>query len=321
MDYYRHPELTLHAGYHCGCGLTPLKEAIDLSDDAAAAEIELALTAAKLLGTRYLPHLNLNGTLNAIAHASMNLRILQGGKLSSKVAGDYFATHPLLPLIKRMGLTAQPGTRLTEILKGRTAIRHPVEAIVVLRSLHSDWRHVEHVFAEPPPVASSTCSIQAKGPTQTSWTYQYRKEYRRRRTSERFARYAEMYRQRRAERPDANHCQLMRLLPGDARQVLNRAALLRAGFDVPTPANSAPYVARLDEELEAYIRERRRQSQEIPERITQRVLTRGFRRPHVLLQKKLAGRLPLATAAAKQCAESQRQWKERLMRLGKRAGP
>ncbi len=52
----------------------------------------------------------------------------------------------MMPLIDRTGIVIERSQSLANMLKGRTFLRHPIEAIVMLLALNPDWNHVEQLF-------------------------------------------------------------------------------------------------------------------------------------------------------------------------------
>jgi hypothetical protein len=319
MDFQRNPQRTLHAGYHCGCGLTPVKETKGMSDGLAQAEIELSGIASRLLSIDYLPNLGHEGVTSAIAQAAVNHGFVRDGLFFEEPTFDFFNEHPLLPVLERTGFFNADALELSQIMKGKKTLRHPVEAILLLRMLHDDWQDVEKVFQSKPQRPQATDSdkqaAKAKAPSPTRI---YRSKHREKYWKHRFDYLAPLYREARSRYPKLSHTRLLRLLPAEARLVLTESSLHGAGYDVPMVKKNNLRNQELDRELADHIQRRGHHlvRSKYPKRITRDALLRGWRRPKAFNQKTLKPHLILARAAEAKWSESAAQWKQRSSLIG-----
>ncbi|OAJ55971.1 hypothetical protein A6V36_30475 [Paraburkholderia ginsengiterrae] len=314
MDYEKHPERVLHAGYHCGCGLKPIAEATSLSDRQAETEMEVARIASKLLEPDYLPHLNHASVAQAIAEAAMRHGLIRGGRFFWNTTKEYFAQHSLRPVVERTGIAIERSQAFGNILKGRQFLRHPIEAISMLRALNASWDHVEKIFMNKPNLVTieEQCNPVKTAPRK-DWT-KYHQSYINRNFKSLFSRYASQYDELRRERPELSHVQLMRLLPTTANDVLTEDSLAAAGYDVPMVLKNGVRNRALAEMLVEYIDTRAEflRGTRYPGRIDQRVLQRGFVRPKALSGKGMAEKLVGVPEALKRNAETAAEWRERI---------
>ncbi|MDR5776855.1 MULTISPECIES: hypothetical protein [unclassified Caballeronia] len=131
MDYAMNAMRTLHAGRHCGCGLTPVPEALGLGSKVETSEIELAQIASSLLDQQYLPNLNRESVAAAIARGAIQKGLVQRQRFRWTPTERFFAGHQLLPLIRRTGITIERSVSFRHVLKGQQFVRHPVGAILM----------------------------------------------------------------------------------------------------------------------------------------------------------------------------------------------
>lgn len=312
MDYVMNPMRTLHAGRHCGCGMHPVPEALGLSSTLETAEIELAQITSSLLEPQYLPNLNHKNVAAAIARGAGQKGLVQKEQFRWSATQKFFASHPLLPLIRRTAISIGRSLSFRDVLKGHQLLRHPVEAILLLRVLHDDWREVTESLnkgTEPPVVDIRTANVASRRIVWSEYLTQYRKEN----FEANFKRYAEQYVDLRKGFPDLNHTELMGLLPSHADKYLTELSLAAAGIDVPNVQKRRLRIQKLDEEIAAFIRERLRhlRATAYPKRISRWALMSGFRRPNVFSNKGLAPLLVRAREAIEECEESHEQFKQR----------
>jgi hypothetical protein len=313
MDYANNPGRVLHAGHHCGCGLTALRQAVEMSDSQAGAEIELARISSRLLDHRYLPHLDQQGLAAAIARAAIEHGLVRNGQLIWATTQEYFKEHPFSPVIERSGVGIERGQTLGDILKGRQIIRNPVTAVALLRTLHVDWNHVEKVFeTKPAPVLIEPLSLKSSHTSPGRWPPHHKKSMALHFDTH-FKKYADQYQELRRQFPDYGHMQLMRRLSYVASEVLTEATLAEAGYDVPFVLKDGTRYQQLDEELSQHIIQRNAMLREArhPRRITKSELQRGFRRPRILARKGMTERLVLTGDAIRCCEESSAAWRTR----------
>ncbi|MFL9889338.1 hypothetical protein P0D71_07195 [Paraburkholderia sp. RL17-383-BIF-A] len=314
MDYEKHPERVLHAGYHCGCGLRPIAEATSLLDRHAETEVEVARIASKLLEPDYLPHLNHASVAQAIAEAATRHGLIRSGMFFWDTTKEYFAQHSFRPLVERTGIAIERSQTFGNILKGRQFLRHPIEAIGMLRALNASWEHVEKIFMNAPnPAAIEKQSNPVKRTPHKNWTM-YHQSYINRNFQSLFSRYASQYDELRRERPELSHVQLMRLLPTTANDVLTENSLAAAGHDVPMVLKNGVRNRALAEMLVEYIDTRAEflRATRYPGRIDRRVLQRGFVRPKALSGKGMAEKLVGVPEALKRNVETAAEWKARI---------
>lgn len=317
MDYECNPMRTLHAGYHCGCGLRPVEETVKMSDEHAEAQIELSTIASKLLDSSYLPNLNHDGVAAATAQAALAHGLVRDGRLRKQAALDFLNGHPLAPALKRTGFFIAGKEALGKVMKGETTLRHPVEAILLLRLLHNDWAHVEEFFdSKLQSPMTWRCPGTPARAEPSSYRSHCRKLRRQRNFNEKFSHFLPRYTEARGQHPELNHTQLLRLLPDEARLVLTKSRLSKAGYDVPisTPRRMCLPKEDLDKELADHVTRRGQQLRRdnYLKRITQRVLLRGSSRPGAFSSSTLAQFLLLTRAAIDEWSEDGRQWKVRI---------
>lgn len=314
MDYEKHPERVLHAGYHCGCGLKPIAEVTSLSDKHAETEVEVARIASRLLDPGYLPHLNHASVAKAIAEAAMKHRLIRDGRFFWDTTKEYFAQHALRPLVERTGISIERSQTFGDILKGRQFLRHPIQAIGMLRALNDSWDHVEEIFMNGPNLATiATQSSPDRRMPRKDWT-KYHQSYISRHYKSLFSRYASQYDELRRARPELSHVQLMRLLPTTANDVLTENSLAEAGYDVPMVLKNGVRNQALAEMLVEYIDTRGEslRASRYPHRIDHGALQRGFVRPKALHGKGMAEKLVGVPEALKRNAETPAEWRARI---------
>jgi hypothetical protein len=292
--------------------MQPVPEALGLSSTLEAAEIELAEITSSLLEPQNLPELNHESVAAAIARGAVEKGLVKSQRFCWSATQRFFSGHPLLPLIKRTGISIERSLSFRDVLKGQQHVRHPVEAILMLKMLHDDWSDVTESLnksIERPAVNSGTAKAPLKGNAAAAYRSRYRKE----KSEANFERYAELYVGLRKESPELSHTALMGLLPSYAETYLTEASLAAAGVDVPNVQKSGLRVRQLDEELAAFIRDRARHLLDAgyPRRISRWALMSGFRRPRVFSKKGLAPLLVRAREALEECEESQKQFKQR----------
>ncbi|WP_307243711.1 hypothetical protein [Paraburkholderia graminis] len=312
MDYVMNPMRTLHAGRHCGCGVQPVPEALGLSSTLEAAEIELAKISSSLLEPRNFPELNHKSVAAAIARGAVEKGLVQSQRFCWSATQKFFSGHPLLPLIRRTGISIERSLSFRDVLKGQQFLRHPVEAILMLRVLHDGWSQVTESLnkgTELPVVPSERANVPSNGNASAEYLSQYRKEN----FEVHFKRYAAQYVDLRKDFPDLTHTELMGLLPSHASKYLTEESLAAAGIDVPNVQKSGLRIQKLDEELAVFIRERARHLRDTayPKRVSRWALMSGFRRPRVFSKKGLAPLLIRAREAMEECEEKQKRFKQR----------
>ncbi|MFM0048303.1 hypothetical protein PQR51_01975 [Caballeronia grimmiae] len=315
MDFDSNPERTLHAGHHCGCGLKPIKEAVSLSSAQAEIEIEVAKAASQLLDSNYLPRFDQEGIRAAVEQATVQHGIVSSGQVDKRAAVEFFDANPLTPTLRRTGLNRVGPMLFAKVLRGDEAVRHPVEAIMLLTALYGKWRAVEDVF-HAGPRRQLPRTTQAAAPTRVvppSWTYEYRRVAQKNSFERDEACHVLRYQELRQQRPELSHGQLKVFFPWSVRKYLSRTRLTQAGVDLPAPTYGVRQQIKLDEEFARHIDERGRRlrTSKYSRRICQRVLARGFRRPDLFGQKHLNGRLSKSRAAVARNEESKEQWKAR----------
>ncbi|MFL9944041.1 hypothetical protein [Paraburkholderia graminis] len=312
MDYVMNPMRTLHAGRHCGCGVQPVPEALGLSGTLEAAEIELAQITSSLLEPQYLPNLNHENVAAAIARGAAQKGLVQNERFRWSATEKFFSGHRLLPLIRRTGISIERSLSFRDILKGHQLLRHPVEAILLLKVLHDGWSEASESLnkgTEPPVAGVKTANVSSSGLCLSEYLTRYKKEN----FEANFKRYAQQYVDLRKEFPDHSHTELMGLLPSHANKYLTEESLAAAGIDVPNVKKSGLRIQKLDKEVAAFIRKRARHLLDTayPKRISQWALMSGFRRPRLFNDARLAPLLVRARESIDECDESEEQFKQR----------
>ncbi|KAF1038620.1 MAG: hypothetical protein GAK33_01956 [Burkholderia lata] len=310
MDYAANPMRTLHAGYHCGCGLNALPETIQLSDAQAEVEIEVARVASRLLESDYLPNLDHQRIAEEIKSSATKLGFIIDGLFRPEIAKEYFSVSPFNSLLSRTGIPSERTFAFSEIIRGRRFLRHPISAISMLKSLAGGWHQVEARLE-----ASVGNRTDHRQPSSVKPIRKHRPKNAPRHKG--FIHYAELYKELRRAHPERCHVDLMRLLPRVAQHHLTEISLSEAGYDAPNLYKSDLRTQHLAEELIRHIDERgpNLRATGYRKRITKYALLSSFRRPNVLRQKGLAERLTGVQDALVRNTETHAEWKKRIESL------
>lgn len=321
-DFRRHPNLTTHAGRHCGCGLRPLPQTTTLSNAEVASEIEMAKAASKLLQPNYFPNLNHIGIATLVAKSARALRLVEDSGVNWRRADAHFKDVPHARLISRTSLLlGRP--HVSTVLRGKGVFRNPLHNVVLLMALYGTWDAIEAecllLDAEERPTAPAPNepneSPQKKG-------QQYRSKWVAKNHDRWFAHYVEMYREVRKKHIDDSFSQLMRRLPHSALLFVTHAKLLAIGEDVPAPqfAHAGTYDRSLDRSFSRHIRAtaKRLLKEDYQGRLTQRALTRGHRMD--IAWHQIRDRLPRAKQVLAACQESLSAYQRRRLLMLSKSG-
>lgn len=307
-DYHNNLSRTLHAGHHCGCGLTPLEEATRVTDKQAEVEIELARITSSLLDADYLPNLDVQRVAFETQNAAARLGLLRDGVVRRAELREFLMESPWNPLFKRTGILDSSLCKVPDALRGQKTFRHPIPAISMLTSLAGEWRTVVDRMNIP--------SVTTAGlPTLNATVENVNLELPPTLPPTRIAAVYERYRRRRAEHPQRNHTELRRTFPVDAQRYLSKELLVRAGVDIPpSPSKAQIRDSSHIQSLIAHIEQRSRQLREAkyPHRIFAVTLMNTFHRPRIFSQKGMAERLGPAHEVLQQHTETHVQWLERI---------
>jgi len=315
MDFTKNPEKILHAGHHCGCGLSPIVEASKLSSRESETEIQIARVVSRLLASDYLPRVDTKAVMTAVARGALKHGLVTDGRANMPSIAEFFSEHPLSTTVQRTGLRKAGDIGLVRVLKGADGVRHPVEAVILLTALHGSWEEVEAAFEcksdTSPSVPRET--VVGKWSRFPSRKRAYRYAALRARILPALPRHICAYKKERKQRPELAHEELLLAFPAEARNFLTKKLLKAAGVDFPGTRREADDTTPLDGEFARYIDERGRYLRDTgyPDCISQRVLVRGFRRPNLFRQKHLQERLSESLAALSRNEESKEQWKAR----------
>ncbi|MDR5879417.1 TniQ family protein [Caballeronia sp. LZ032] len=312
MDFAKNPERVLHAGHHCGCGLSPIVEASKLSSGESETEIQIARVMSRLLRSDYLPHVDPKAVMTAVARGALKHGLVADGQSNMQSIAEFFSEHPLSTTVQRTGLRKAGDIRFVRVLKGTDGVRHPVEAVILLTALHGRWEEVETAFerkSDPSPSVPRE-TVVGKWSQFPSRKRAYRYAALRARILPALPRHIHAYKKERKQRPELAHGELLLKFPAEVRKFLTRKRLIAAGVDVPGWRRGTEGPTSIDGEFARYIDERGRYLRDtsFPGRISVRVLVRGFRRPNLFSQKHLNGQLSKSRAAVSRNEESKEQW-------------
>jgi len=310
-DFRCFPGYTRHAGYHCGCGLRPIPEVSELTDQEAEAEIEIARIAARLLDPSYLVNLCHEGYGNAIATRSAELGIVRNGWYRADDAIEVMKGSRFTGFFERSGMVVERSPSMAQMFKGDRVPRNPLEAIAVYGSLFPTWDQAEASFLvrpEKPPVRQ----IVVKSDEELAVWRERKLRWRASVREQKFTYYAALYVEERKSHPKLSHMQLMRRLPTGASDFLTQEGLAAAGKDVPGFMFSESYYERIDDEFSAFIYERRNEllATKCARRLSTAALIRGHRLCSVIGWH--LSHMPKTERALKECRESRSEFQARM---------
>ncbi|WP_143048364.1 TniQ family protein [Burkholderia sp. WP9] len=308
-NYASFSERTLHAGHHCGCGLTPLLEATQMTDAQSESEIGLARIASQLLDSDYLPTLDFRRVAKETSRAAVELGLVRDGESRYARIREFLSDSPFNALLRRTGIFAASRTKLTRIFNGDSCMRHPLSALTLLTSLVGRWQTVE--------LRVTASNIDEEASTRVNLARKVRLEEGLPELSpDRIARDFQRYKELHAIHPGLNHTQLRGRFSTKSRRYLTVERVRNAGVEVLPRPKQKKSDSDLVDELIAHIKNRSLHllATRYPERITGRVLMETFRRPKVFEQKGMKARLPRAYETLTELRETDAAWRERMKR-------
>ncbi len=313
LNYSRFRDRTLHAGHHCGCGLKPVPEALQLTAEQSEVEIELARVTSLLLDPSYMPTLDFQRVAKETSNAASEIGLLEGGILRHAISREYLSDSPFSSPLRRTGFLDFSQFAFGEVIRGDTTLRHPIPAIAMLIALAGSWKKMEERSNAP-------SDAEAKAAKANNVQQVIAPAFVLERSADRIAEDIARYTELRVSRPELNHSQLRRRFGNAAQRYLTVERLLAAGVDVATTSNRTKDAsdARIVEELIAHIEQRslHLRATQYPHRITTFSLMSTFRRPNLFHQAAMLKRLIRAYETLQQHVENTAAWRERIAATG-----